>query len=411
MRRSTCGPRASGATSLEARPASPRPCRASRPRAAERRRACAACGAPSAAPSPAGATRSRTRSPFAWRRSPAASSCRWRRCCRCGRLERLVLVLSMLLVLLAELLNSAIEAAIDRISLERHPLSGRAKDLGSAAVGVALVMCAMCWLVIAGPVLLAMAARLDATTRARRRDAPRPGLRRNLLWDAVRPRPAASRRLFGDASGFRLARPLAGRRRASRRREMGRVGGLRRAGGQRLAAAAVRARGAASMRGVVAGDDARLRRSSIPLLKRVSLTSCPWSLAEFGGAARPVSHWAWGVADGGAGTVLPGRACDGRLLLPARLFRPSPRRARARRARGCSACSSPVPCWASVQVVRGAHYVSHSLWTGWLCWALTLASLQVRSALPRLPSGSCSSDARCPMPSRHRSRAWAGPPR
>jgi diacylglycerol kinase (ATP) len=70
-----------------------------------------------------------------------------------GRLDRLVLVLSMLLVLLAELLNSAIEAAIDRISLERHPLSGRAKDLGSAAVGVALVMCALCWLVIAGPVL------------------------------------------------------------------------------------------------------------------------------------------------------------------------------------------------------------------------------------------------------------------
>lgn len=71
-----------------------------------------------------------------------------------GSVDRLVLVLSMLLVLLAELLNSAIEATIDRISLERHPLSGRAKDLSSAAVGVALVMCALCWLVIAGPVLL-----------------------------------------------------------------------------------------------------------------------------------------------------------------------------------------------------------------------------------------------------------------
>jgi diacylglycerol kinase (ATP) len=67
-------------------------------------------------------------------------------------LERLLLVLSMMLVLLTEFLNSAIEATIDRISLERHPLSGQAKDLASAAVGVALLMSAACWFVIAGPV-------------------------------------------------------------------------------------------------------------------------------------------------------------------------------------------------------------------------------------------------------------------
>jgi len=75
------------------------------------------------------------------------------------RLERLLLVLSMLLVVLTEFLNSAIEAAIDRISLERHPLSGQAKDLGSAAVAVALVMSALCWIVIAGPVAMAWLAR------------------------------------------------------------------------------------------------------------------------------------------------------------------------------------------------------------------------------------------------------------
>lgn len=69
-------------------------------------------------------------------------------------LERLLLVLSMLLVLLTEFLNSAVEAAIDRISLERHPLSGQAKDLGSAAVAVALLMSALCWAVIAGPLAL-----------------------------------------------------------------------------------------------------------------------------------------------------------------------------------------------------------------------------------------------------------------
>ena len=71
-----------------------------------------------------------------------------------ARLERMTIVLSMLLVLLAELINTAIEAAIDRISLDHHPLSGRAKDLGSASVGMALLMSATCWLVIAGPVLL-----------------------------------------------------------------------------------------------------------------------------------------------------------------------------------------------------------------------------------------------------------------
>lgn len=69
-------------------------------------------------------------------------------------LSRLVLVLSMGLVLVVELLNSAIEATVDRISLERHPLAGRAKDLGSAAVFTAIGMSALCWGVIAGPVLV-----------------------------------------------------------------------------------------------------------------------------------------------------------------------------------------------------------------------------------------------------------------
>ena len=70
------------------------------------------------------------------------------------QLEHLVLVLSMMLVVLVEFLNSSIEAAVDRISLERHPLAGQAKDMGSAAVGIAVLMSGLCWVVIAGPVLL-----------------------------------------------------------------------------------------------------------------------------------------------------------------------------------------------------------------------------------------------------------------
>ena len=65
--------------------------------------------------------------------------------------ERALLAASALLPLVVELVNAAIEAAIDRVSLEAHPLAKRAKDLGSAAVMVSLVIAALVWvLVLAG---------------------------------------------------------------------------------------------------------------------------------------------------------------------------------------------------------------------------------------------------------------------
>jgi diacylglycerol kinase (ATP) len=67
--------------------------------------------------------------------------------------SRVLLLGSVLLVLIVELLNSSVEAAIDRISLERHELSRRAKDLGSAAVMVALGLCLITWLLIVGPLV------------------------------------------------------------------------------------------------------------------------------------------------------------------------------------------------------------------------------------------------------------------
>lgn len=60
-------------------------------------------------------------------------------------LEAVLLMAAVLLVLIVELLNSGIEAAIDRISLDHHPLAKRAKDYGSAAVMLALVVCAALW--------------------------------------------------------------------------------------------------------------------------------------------------------------------------------------------------------------------------------------------------------------------------
>jgi diacylglycerol kinase (ATP) len=68
-------------------------------------------------------------------------------------IERVLLIVSVLLVLLVELLNSSIEAAIDRISLERHELSKRAKDCGSAAVTMALLICAVTWGILCGPLV------------------------------------------------------------------------------------------------------------------------------------------------------------------------------------------------------------------------------------------------------------------
>ena len=67
--------------------------------------------------------------------------------------ERALLVATVILVLVTELINSGIEAAIDRISFEAHSLSKRAKDYGSAAVLLCLLLCGYTWLSLFIPVL------------------------------------------------------------------------------------------------------------------------------------------------------------------------------------------------------------------------------------------------------------------
>lgn len=68
-------------------------------------------------------------------------------------LQRLMLVGVLVLVLIVELINSAVEAVIDRISLEHHPLSKNAKDFGSAAVFLACGLAAVTWIVILWPLM------------------------------------------------------------------------------------------------------------------------------------------------------------------------------------------------------------------------------------------------------------------
>ena len=71
-----------------------------------------------------------------------------------GAVERVLLIASVLLVLIVELLNSSVEAAIDRIGFDTHRLSKRAKDLGSAAVLITLTALLVTWLLLAGPTVL-----------------------------------------------------------------------------------------------------------------------------------------------------------------------------------------------------------------------------------------------------------------
>jgi len=69
-------------------------------------------------------------------------------------LEKLLLIGVLVLVLVIELINSAIEAVVDRVSLERHPLSKNAKDFGSAAVLLAFTLAAATWAVIVLPLFM-----------------------------------------------------------------------------------------------------------------------------------------------------------------------------------------------------------------------------------------------------------------
>lgn len=68
--------------------------------------------------------------------------------------EKALLVSSLMMVLVIELLNSSVEAAIDRISFDHHDLSKRTKDLGSAAVVLALLVAALVWAAICIPLIL-----------------------------------------------------------------------------------------------------------------------------------------------------------------------------------------------------------------------------------------------------------------
>jgi membrane-associated PAP2 superfamily phosphatase len=130
------------------------------------------------------------------------------------------------------------------------------------------------------------------------------------------------------------------------------------------------ARGVAQRRITAAATVAAL--VAVPALKRVSRTSCPWDVVDYGGTVPWVSHWAFSVADGGPGHCFPsGHAVAAfAFLVPALAWRQQhPRAARA----ALVAVLAAGALFGAVQVMRGAHYLSHVLWSAWLCAAIAVA--------------------------------------
>ncbi len=102
-------------------------------------------------------------------------------------------------------------------------------------------------------------------------------------------------------------------------------------------------------------------------LKRLSVTSCPWELREFGGAYTFVSHWRWWQSDGGPGHCFPAGHASSAFAWVAGFFVWPPGSALARRWLWTALIAGLVIGIA--QQLRGAHFMSHTLWTAWICWA------------------------------------------
>jgi membrane-associated PAP2 superfamily phosphatase len=118
----------------------------------------------------------------------------------------------------------------------------------------------------------------------------------------------------------------------------------------------------------------------VPAMKRLSSTSCPWELDAFGGSVAYVPHWLLTLADGGPGHCFPsGHAVAAFAFLP--LFfqwrRAQPRLAQALLA--ATLIAGAAFGWA--QLVRGAHFPSHTMWSAWLCW--TIGAIAARWLEPR----------------------------
>lgn len=119
---------------------------------------------------------------------------------------------------------------------------------------------------------------------------------------------------------------------------------------------------------------------AVSLVKSSSATSCPWDLQQFGGSASYVSHWVPGIRDGGGGRCFPAGHASAAFAWVAGwfAFRPHDRRV----ARAWLAAALVIGTVLGLaQQARGAHYMSHTMWTAWICWAVACTADFVRSSM------------------------------
>lgn len=119
---------------------------------------------------------------------------------------------------------------------------------------------------------------------------------------------------------------------------------------------------------VMVATGALLAALAVSLLKLGSRTSCPWDLAEFGGVARYASHWSLAI-DGGSGRCFPAGHAAGGFSFMSGYF--GLRRFHGPWARGWLAAALAAGLALGVaQQWRGAHFMSHTLWTAFVCWCV-----------------------------------------
>ncbi|MEO8151609.1 MAG: phosphatase PAP2 family protein [Rhizobacter sp.] len=117
---------------------------------------------------------------------------------------------------------------------------------------------------------------------------------------------------------------------------------------------------------------------AISAFKALSPISCPWDLSAFGGVARHVSHWSW-QPDGGGGRCFPaGHASSGFAFVGGYFVWRHHSKAIARTWLVIALFAGFV--FGVAQQIRGAHFMSHTLWTAWLCWSLALLIEAVQTA-------------------------------
>ncbi|MBG6073903.1 MULTISPECIES: phosphatase PAP2 family protein [unclassified Polaromonas] len=129
---------------------------------------------------------------------------------------------------------------------------------------------------------------------------------------------------------------------------------------------------------------------TVSTIKLYSHTSCPWDLQQFGGVAAHVSHWAWGIRDGGTGGCFPAGHASAGFAFVGGFF--AFRHVLPGTARRWLAGAMLVGLvFGLAQQIRGAHYMSHTLWTAWLCWTVAAGvdaavSQWIAQTRPRVPA-------------------------